>query len=35
MKLNRSMKELHTPRNFCRKEEDPETIFSPKNYLPI
>ena len=35
MKLNRSLKEIHIPRNFCPKEEDPQTIFSPKDYFPI
>lgn len=41
MKQNRSLKELHLPKSFARKEQDsdstcsPNSICSPKNYLPL
>ena len=41
MKQNRSLKELHLPKSFTRKEQEcdstcsPNTLCSPRSYLPI
>ena len=35
MKQNRSLKEITIPKTFYRKEEDSDSICSPKNHFPV
>lgn len=35
MQHNRSLKEISIARTFCRKEDDSDSLCSPKNYFPV